>query len=194
MNRREFGRIAGIGVLAATVGGSTIALDGCNVWTEIEQWLPTGIAAFESVVVLVAPLAAPGIDAIAEAVKAAFAVLSAAVDQYRNAPADQKATFLQKVTLAFELVSSNLQQFLSAINVASTNPIIAIVLGLVKIILSTIMGFVNRIAPSSSTASRSMKMGGQSITVTPVLRSRAKFKADFNSELVAAGHPELQVN
>src|SRR6516164_10342155 len=113
MNRRE---LLGAGVLVLA-SGVTLSLEGCDVWSEIEQWVPTGIAAFEQIVTLVAPVAAPGIDAIAEAVKAAFSVLAAAVDQYRNAPADQKATLLQKVILAFNLVSTNLQQFLNAINV-----------------------------------------------------------------------------
>jgi len=190
MNRRE---LLGAGVLVLA-SGVTLSLEGCDVWSEIEQWVPTGIAAFEQIVILVAPVAAPGIDAIAEAVKAAFSVLAAAVDQYRNAPADQKATLLQKVILAFNLVSTNLQQFLNAINVPGSSPIVKIVLGLVNIILSTIMGFVNRIQPTPATAAVRLTLSGQSVNVTPVVRSRAKFKSDWNAACVQAGHPEMQVN
>lgn len=193
MNRREFAGHLATGGLAVAVLGGGLSLEGCSVWTEIEQWVPVGIAAFESVVVLVAPLAAPGINALAETVKAGFASLAAAVDSYISAPAAQKATFLAKVQLIFEDISQNLQAFLNAVNVGTSNPIIKIVLGLVNIILSTIAGFVNRITPASSIKTTSLKMGGQVIVVTPKLRNKNQFKKDFNAECIADGHPEAQI-
>ena len=108
MNRRQFVGSLSAGAAALAIG-SSLELEGCNaasVWKDIETWLPAGISSFEAIVTLVAPLAAPGIDAIAETVKAAFAVLSGAVDSYINAPAADKATWLQRVELAFNDVTT----------------------------------------------------------------------------------------
>jgi hypothetical protein len=191
ISRREFGRLAGA-VTLVLASAASIELSGCNVWTDIETWVPVGIAAFESVVTLVAPLASPAVTAIAETVKAGFAALAAAVNQYISAPASQKTTFLAKVQLIFEDIATNLQGFLNAVNVGTSNPIIKIVLGLVNIILSTIAGFVSQIGPA--TASRVLRLAGQSTTVTPVNRTKKSFKRDFNAACVAAGHPEAEIN
>jgi phage-related protein len=200
MNRREFvGHLtvgpAALALCSGFIAATIASLEGCNagsVWTQIQTWVPVGISAFEQILILVAPLAAPGIDVIAEAVKAGFSVLAGAISQYINAPAADKVTLLQKVQLAFQDVSQNLQAFLTAINVAGTNPIVKVVLGLVSIILSTIASFMSQIGPTPAPVA--LRAAGTQVDVVPVKRSLKQFKADFNAALVAAGHPELRVN
>lgn len=194
MTRRSFGQASTLAFLAFGFLGSLFTMVGCNVWTEIEQWVPVGITAFESVITLVAPMASPGLNAIAETVKAGFAALAAAVDQYIAAPAADKATLLQKVQLIFEDVSTNLQNFLNAVNIPGANPIVKVVLGLVNIILSTIAGFVNRIGAPAAIASRRLTLAGQSVVVSPVFRTKKSFKHDFNVVCIDNGHPEAQIN
>lgn len=192
ITRRSFAKVSGLWILALASIGSVFTA-GCDIWSQIQAWVPAGIAAFESVVTLVAPLAAPGIDAIAELVKAGFASLASAVNQYINAPAADKATFKQKVLLILSQLTGDIQNFLSSVNVGATNPIVKIVLGLVAIILSTIQGFTNAIGASAVT-SASLRMAGVMVSVTPVKRDRKRFVSDFNGALVSAGHPELQIH
>lgn len=195
VTRRDFGASLGMGLLAGTAGVSGFLVGGCNaagVWKDIETWLPAGISSFEAIVTLVAPLAAPGISAIAETVKAAFAVLSGAVDQYINDtnPAD-KATWLAKVQTAFNDVTQNIQAFLTAIG-QTGNPIVKLALALAQIILSTISSFIGRIGPTPAPAT--LRVGSESVTVVPVSRNRKVFVSDFNSACITAGHPELEIH
>jgi hypothetical protein len=191
MNRRGFNKLLGFLFVLFLTPFSFFGCNASNVWTDIKTWLPTGIASFEAIMMLVAPLAAPGIDAIAEMVKAAFAVLSAAVDQYIAAPAAEKQGWLAKVQLAFTDVTQNIQQFLTAVG-ASANPVVKLVLALATIILSTISAFLTKIGPTPAPVT--LKLGSQSVTVVPVLRNRKSFVGDFNAACVDAGHPELQLH
>ena len=193
MNRRQFVGNLTAGAAALAIG-SSFTLVGCNaagVWKDIETWLPAGISSFEAIVTLVAPLAAPGIDAIAETVKAAFAVLSGAVDQYINSPAADKATWLLKVETAFNDVTQNIQNFLTAIG-QTGNPIVKLALALAQIILSTISSFIGQIGPTPAPAT--LRVGEQTVTVVPVSRNRKTFVSDFNSACIQAGHPELEIH
>jgi len=150
-----------------------------------------GISAFEQVLALVAPLAAPGIDAIAELVKAGFASLAAAIDAYLNAPAADKATLAQKVILIFQDISANIQSFITALG-QSSNPIVKIAVALINIIVSTIEGFLQQIMPTPP-ANATFKVGGRTIEVPPVRRTRKTFISQFNEACAASGHPELEL-
>jgi hypothetical protein len=194
LNRREFAGALGLGALAGTAGVSGFLVGGCNpasVWKDIETWLPAGISSFEAIVTLVAPIAAPGIDAAAELVKSAFAVLSGAVDQYINAPAADKGSWLGKVETAFKAVEDNMQAFLTAIG-QTGNPIVKLALALANIILSTISSFLAQIGPTPAPVT--LRAGAQTVNVVPVSRNRKSFVAAFNTECVQAGHPELEIH
>ena len=191
--RRQFISTGGA-ILASATTVPVFAMFTCNstdVWHSIEIWVPTGIAAFEQILNLVAPLQAPGIDAIAELVKAGFASLSAAVDQYINAPAASKATLAQKIILIFNDITANIQSFINALG-ASANPIVKIAVALITIIVSTIEGFLSQIMPNPP-APASFKVGRESVVITPVHRDRKGFVADFNEVARANGHPELAI-
>ena len=192
LTRREFAAIA-VGELIGAAGIAGFVVGGCNaagVWSEIETWLPKGIASFEAIVTLVDPIASPTIVAAAELVRAGFAVLSAAVDQYIAAPAADKATFLGKVQTAFTAVTQNINQFLAAIG-QSAKPIVKLAVALATIILSTIEGFMQQIGPAPVPAT--LRVGAETVTVAPVQRNKKTFIADFNAACVAGGHPELSI-
>lgn len=194
MNRREFvGSLTGGAALLVMSGGAMLTLEGCNVWTDIKTWVPIGISAFESIVSLVTPLAAPGIDAIAQLVEAGFASLAGAVDDYINAPASQKTTFAEKVKLILTDIGNNIQGFLSAIG-ESNNPIVKVVAELISVILNTIAGFASDIPGLGATAFRpTFHVGARTIQVTAVKETRKSFIKTFNAACLANGHPELVV-
>jgi hypothetical protein len=191
MNRRKFVGSLASGAAAAALGTASLELEGCDVWTEIQAWVPAGISAFEQIVTLVLPIAAPGINVIAQTVEAGFSALAAAVNQYINAPAASKATFKDKVLLIFSQLQGDIQAFLSAVNVDTGNPIVKIALGLVEIIVSTITGFLGQIG--AVTPAPTFRLSGQSVTIAPVRRDRKRFVSAFNNQLVLAGHPELKI-
>jgi hypothetical protein len=65
ITRRDFGKYTGTGLLALATGGS-LALKGCNVFSDIEAWIPVGKTAFEGIVTLLqgAGLVSPAIGPI----------------------------------------------------------------------------------------------------------------------------------
>jgi hypothetical protein len=190
MNRRMFVGTLSTGAAAIALAG-TSACNPTDVWHEIEAWVPLGITAFESILALVAPLAAPGIDAIATLVKAGFSTLAAAIDAYLNAPAADKATFAQKVQLAFQDLVNNIQAFLTAIG-QSTSPIVTEAVALIQIIVETIEGFLGQIMPTPTPVA-TFHLGGKSMVVTPVRRNRASFISAFNEVCNANNIPAARL-
>lgn len=195
MNRRTFvSRIGGFALLAGA-SGSLVALTGCNVFSNILNWIPVGLSAIDSIVALLGPLVPPGATAILTIVKAAFADLSAAVSEYNadTNPAD-KSSLLAKIKTILKDIADNFQSFLNALNLGN-NPLVAIVIGLANIILSAIMGFMGQLPASGTlTMATSVHVGGQTQPVTPkVYKSVGAFKADFNKVAIANHHPEVEL-
>jgi hypothetical protein len=193
LTRREFVELG----LVSTIGGSTLlTLEGCNatdVWHQIETWVPVGIDAFDSILAIVDPLMAPGAAAIALLVKAGFASLASAIDGYLNAPASEKTTWAAKVKLILSQLGTDLQSFLSAVNL-SGNPIVKVVVALVQVIVDTIAGFLGKVVPAAASSfPQTFRVGRETIHVEPMLRDRKKFVAAFNNACVANGHSELQI-
>lgn len=196
MNRREFVGTLSAGAAALALSGASLELEGCNptsVWTQIQQWVPVGISAFESIVALVMPLAAPGIDAIAEMVKAGFASLASAIDDYLNAPAAEKATFAQRVQLILTDLGNNIQAFLTAIG-QSSNPIVKVAAALISILVNVIAGFLNQIpGPAAFKFRTELHVGSTVIPVVATNMNRSTFIAAFNEQLNASGHSDLDI-
>lgn len=194
--RREFIKKSGQLLAFFAAAGSLIVQAACNatdVWHEIEQWVPLGIDGFNSIIALVDPLMSPAITAITTLIKAGFAVLSGAIDDYINAPAADKSSLIGKVETALTDLSNHFQDFVTAISV-SGNPIVTIAVALIKIILDTISGFVQKIVPTAAHAMlHELRAGATVVTINPVLRNRKEFIAVFNSQCVSSGHPELQL-
>jgi hypothetical protein len=187
MNRREV-IFSGLAVAA---GGLFGGCNASNVWKDIQTYVPVGIAAFESILTLVAPLQAPGVDAIAELVKAAFAVLAGAIDQYIAAPAASKSTLIEKVSLALADVIANLQKFAAAVDIG-INPIVSLALNLLTLILSTLNGFLGQLP--STPESNARLAGPKKLKITPVFRNKKEFIKEFNDEVEQNGHPELTIH
>ena len=96
-NRRQFlGHLSGAGLLAVA-GASMVTLEGCDAWTELESWIPVGLAAFDGVAsILDGPF-----TAIANTVDALWAAVENAVSLYTHT-ADPTTTVLDKVIAALD--------------------------------------------------------------------------------------------
>jgi hypothetical protein len=155
-------------------------------------WIPVGIAAVDSIVALLGPLVPPGAAAIITLVKAGFASLSAVVAEY-NADTNvaDKATLLAKIRTLLKDIADNFGTFLNQLNLG-TNPIVIIVMGLARIILNALAGFLGQLPAGPTAMATSVRIGNQTLTITPKYYKNVKdFKSDFNAVATINHHPEI---
>jgi len=191
-NRRQFFEVSGKGTLGtamllSTAGSSAFLLSGCSVWTDIENWIPVGEAALNSILSVLSAngvALAPAIQTVVGLIEAGFTALLAAIKEYQSVtPAPVGA--LAKVHEAFQAIVDNFTTFLEALKVSS--PLLSIIVGLAQIVFSTIAAFVNQIppapAPAASLKMHAVSVGGIPVSVAAKSRTRRAFKKDWNSSL-----------
>lgn len=194
--RREFVKISGGALAMVGAGGLGLMTSGCNVFTDIENWVPVGIATFNSLVTLlenagvINPVAGAPITAAIGLVQAGFAQIVADVKAYQ-AIQPPPAGALAKIQAALQVVDSNFQAFLASINV-SDNKLLQLVVGLAGIILSAIGGFINQLSGTSPVIGREYTVARQKISVTPKLYTVRAFKKAWNVAVSSGGHPEME--
>jgi hypothetical protein len=196
-SRRSF--LQGLAAFFIVLFSSLSFLTGCNATTifqTILAWIPTAEKAFAGIVTILGPFLPPGASAIIAEVNAAFQVVVAAVNEYLNAPAADKTTFLDKLRVALQAVSDQIQAFLNAINIPG-NPIVAVVLGLAQVIISTIEGFLNNlpvpVGGKVLTMQAALHCSGATVVVVPKLRNDSSFKKDFNAICEANGQTSIEL-
>ena len=148
MKRREFAGhlIGGAGVLA--LAGSTITLEGCTpagAWSELEQWVPVGLAAFDGVALIVDTV----FTAIAATTDALWAAVENAVSLYMHT-ADPTQTVLDKVIAALDALSGGLTQAIAALPVSIPANILAAARAVLNLTISTLKSIQAKIEPTSS--------------------------------------------
>ena len=193
MNRREFGA----GALAVTVSGPFL-LTGCSastVFTDIEHWIPVGIAAVQGIVSLLngAGLITPPMQVLVAAILTGFDDLLADVKAYEalNPP---PVGALAKIEEVFSLIVGNIQSLLA--QVGGNSPVIATIIGLAQVILSTIAGFLGElpVTTRSLRMSGTFQVGSQNVTFKAERRTIRKFKRDYNHVAEAGGHREIDLH
>lgn len=184
MNRRVFIGHLSKGAAAIAIG-SALTLQGCNAIADIEAWIPTGENAVNAILSI---LTANGVP-ISPAITAAVALVEDALNALMAAAKEYQATTpppvgaLAKLQAALSAVSDQFQNFVSQLSgIAGT--VLAVVISLVKVIISTIGGFVSQLpaSPSLMAHLNSRPM----IAAPPVLRSTDDFKHTWNDQLQSA--------
>jgi hypothetical protein len=195
--RREFIGHLGLGAATvATLGTATLGMSGCNVWTDLESWIPVGISAVNGILSILEMngivIAAP-IQLIVNTIQAAFTALEAAVKEYQSTTPPPVGV-LQKIETIFQDIVSNFGTFLTQLGLSGG--ILSVISSLVQIILSTIAGFMNEL-PSASTrtlvAHATLKTGSATVPVLPHKRTRRAFKKSFNGTLDSASSVGVSV-
>lgn len=187
MNRRKFLSLSGAFLMLGSVA-STVSCITKGIYQQILQYVGLGLQAFQSILDILAgagvvnPLTAGGIDALIALVKAAFADLQTAVNQYDSAPADQKNSFVQKISTALAILQNRLGEFWTNLKIPDQKLALTIQ-GLIGVIISTIMGFATQL-PQPATAPKAPPAG---IKATPKRLTPSQFKEEFNSILDANG-------
>jgi hypothetical protein len=201
MNRRNMLQRSAFAIAAFLAGG---ILSGCpslpgfgGILSTISAYVPIGLAAFNGVLLLLtsAGIIPPGtssaIGAVVLLVKAGFADLLAAVQEYQNAPAAQKATLKGRITEILTVLGDNIQKFASdIISTAANNPLLVTVTGLLALILSTLAGFAGQL-PAPVSGRKTLTLAGK--PVTPKTLSLKEFKKQWNQLAGSGGHPEIEL-
>lgn len=187
MTRRVFGKLSLAGVAA-----TSLLVSGCNVFTEIENWAPIGLAAFNSILMV---LAIPGGSVLINAIKAALTDIPADIQAYKAAPT---ASTLQKIDEVLSLLLSNFQAFLAQQSIAG--PATALVAGLAAIILSALSGFIadlpqTALLQTKAVLAKKTLIGGSlQVSYHPKKMSILEFKHKWNSLSTGYNHPEAQLH
>jgi hypothetical protein len=203
IGRRQFFEKSGHGavgtaLLVAMGTTGTFLLGGCSVEDAIKAWVPVGTTAFNSVLTLLqgAGIIVPGagqISAIVTLIKVGLADLLAAVDEYKNAPAANKATFAGKVSTLLSVLNDNFAKFWGDLSLPGGS-LVQLVTGVAGIIMAAIAGFAAQLPAPVVLASTFRVAGVQQTIITPKRMSLASFKKQFNTVVVANGHSEMVLN
>jgi len=191
LTRREFGSIAGRLMLAFAAMGSWLWTSGCNVFTDILNWVPVGEAALNAILAVLTGngvLISLAMQTLVNLIEAGFAALTGAIKEYQSTTPPPVGS-LAKIETAFKDVVDNFRTFLASLNVSGG--LLGIVIGLGQIIFSTVAAFLNRLPASSSlrrtvSISSSERIAGTALVViVPKDRTRRAFKKDWNRVLDA---------
>jgi hypothetical protein len=189
ISRREFS-LSSFGMLLVAMTASLWSA-ACAAFDNIVKWVGVGIAGVSSVVAL---LAGAGIGTTAEgvlislvlkAIKAGFADVQAAIAEYENAPAADKATAKGRISTALQALADQIQKFWSDLSIPDAR-LGALIQGLLGIVLTAIAGFMTQL-PAPVTPSTAVNLPRR-INVAPRKMSESEFRNEFNGLLSQAGY------
>lgn len=198
-SRREFtGHLVKGAVVVSVVSAEGFMLSGCNVFTDVLNWVPTGEAALNSILSILGAngiIIVPGLQTIVGLIEAGFTALTAAIKEYKSTTPPPVGA-LQKIETGFKDIVDNFKTFLQSLSVSS--PLLSIIVGIAQIIFSTIAAFMNRL-PAASSLKRTvvlgstLQVGGTTVAFTPKDRSVRRFKKDVNSFLDDQRHSTVTI-
>jgi hypothetical protein len=194
MNRRTWLKWTGASAASITFTSATALFTGGCAFSlsTILEYIPVGVNAIKGVfsVLSAAGITVPGLDIIL----AAFAALSGGISEWQNAPAAQKATLLDKVSLLLHDVIDQIGTVLSAITLG-TSPLLTLVTGLITVILNILGGFATHLPPPPAVGrlTHIPMVAHHPLTIVPKVVSIKTFKAQYNAIAVAGGHNEIEL-
>ena len=199
MNRRSFitrtafTTIGARFAYLAAASGAALTSAGCNVFSDIANWVPVGEAAVNSIVSVLTSndvVIAPAIQSAITLTLGALSSLSAAILEYQSTtPAPTGA--LAKVETFLGDVLTNFRTFLGSLSISGN--LLGIITGLANVVLSTLAAFMNDLplqtmSPSKRTIvmADSARVATSTIPIIPKHRTRRAFKRDFEAVLNSA--------
>lgn len=201
MDRRQFFEVSSKGVLgtalvrAVAVGSVAYLVAGCNIEQDILDWVKIGGPAIGTILQL---LVGAGIIAcltcsvLANTVVAAISAIGTAVQNWMNAPAANKQTFLGKITTALQAALSAATTFFESVAIPDQK-LATLIEGLVSLIVNALSGFIGQLGGTSAAASakKEVKLQAKTIPIVPVVLKASTFKSRFNNLLIEYQHPEV---
>jgi hypothetical protein len=185
ISRREFGGHLVKGAAVVALAGTTLELDGCNVFSDIETWIPVGIDAVNGILAVLSEngvVLPPQVSLTVGLIQAGLTALKGAIVEYQSTTPPPVGA-LQKIETIFQDIVNNFGMFLQGLNLPGGS-LFTLIASLVQVILTTIAGFVNQLPTGTTTVSATLRVSAtQTVPVLPVARSKRRFKKDYNSVL-----------
>jgi hypothetical protein len=205
LGRRELLKKAGAVLFTISISLSSMAVSCGNVISDILNWTPVGLAAFNQIVTLLESegvinvLGGGAVISLIAIIQKAFNDLKAAVLAYQ-AITPPPVGALAKIDAALGLIIADLQTFMGDLNIPDPS-LVTVVVGMASIIMSTIAGFVLQL-PASTQAqlptikdrlARNTKVGNTLVSYVPLKRSNRYFIKEWNTLCSDGGHKEAQL-
>ena len=179
MNRREFTGHLVAGSMGLALGGATLTLSGCSAISDLETWVPVGLAGFDGIAQIVDSV----FTAIATTVDALWGAVQNAISNYQHS-SDPTTTKLDKLIAALDALAAGLTQALAALPISIPAAVLsAAKLGL-SLLIATLKAIQARLEPVPTPVAANVKaaIGG-----TVAAKSKADFVSKFNAIMVANG-------
>jgi hypothetical protein len=206
MNRRSFVTRAALSTVGtrfaylAAVSGVALTSEGCNVFSDIANWVPVGEAAVNSIVSVLTSNGFVISTAIQTAVNLIFGALTSldnAIIAYQSTTPPPAGT-LDKVETFIGDVLNNFKSFLASLNISGG--LLGIITGLATVVLSTIEAFINDLPATTMphlkrtiVVGDTFRIANTTMPIVPVHRTRRVFKRNFNSVLDSGASVDVLV-
>jgi len=190
MNRRQFNKS-----LLAFSAFSAIGAAGCpslvSIETELNDWVPLGLDAFDGVLALFDPplaaLLAPESSLVIDGLNA----IESGIAAWQAADATQKPGLLGGVIAGIQTAETSIGNFLAAVGVKAP-ALLGPAKALANIILGILQNFANRLGGSPATAAATVSVKGGAIQIEPLNLSQSQFCKKFDTKASDLGHPEAR--
>lgn len=179
MNRRKFvGHLVG-GAAGLSLAGTTLTLDGCSALSDLESWVPVGLAAFDGLAAVVDTV----FTTVAATVDALWASVNAAISAYQHT-ADPTATTLDKVIAALDALAGGLTQALASLPVSIPAAVLTAAKAALSLLIATLKSIQARLEPTPSPVAANVKAA---IATTTPAKNTKDFVNKFNAIMAANG-------
>jgi len=178
-NRREFVGHLAAGAAGAAKLGPVLALEGCSALTDLEDWVPVGLAAFDGVAAIVDA----AFTAIATTVDSLWAAVMNAISIYQHTT-DPTTTTLDKLIATLDALSGGLTQAVAALPISIPAAVLTAARAGLALLIATLVSIRNRLQPTPAPVPAAMKAA---IGTTAPAKSKKDFISKFNAIMAANG-------
>jgi hypothetical protein len=177
MNRRQFTAHL---VASAVFAGMGITMTACSALSDLETWVPVGLAAFDGVAADVDA----AFTAVATTVDALWAAVENAISLYQHTT-DPTTTTLDKVIATLDALAGGLTQALAALPISIPAGVLAAAKAALALLIATLVSIRNRLQPTT-TATIKPEIKAIAATTTPA-KSTRDFVNKFNAIMATNG-------
>jgi hypothetical protein len=153
MNRRQFTGHLVAGSLGVALGGATISMSGCSAISDLESWVPVGLAAFDGVAAVVDSI----FTNVATTVDDLWAAVNSAIANYQHST-DPVTTRLDKLIAALDALASGLTQALSALPVSIPAGVLTAAKAILALTIATLKSIQARLEPTPTPVPAKVKL------------------------------------
>jgi len=206
LSRRKFSQMLGSISFLCFADLGALFIGGCStVWQDIIAYAPVGISAVTNLLNLLGTFgiipvgSGTAAAALISSITTLFNDVVADVKLYQSEPAN--ATLAQKIQDELQAIGTQVSSFLAGLTFLGTSTEAKIIQALLSLFLSTLAGFISAVAAKAGAAAqqaiarsrRTVMIGGQTLLIEPKYRKRAEFVKEWNAEVDAAGHSEIEL-